>query len=221
MSITMTKLLELLPSVKKEKARNAIVRAKMNNQGMYSVFGEEVPKEIYDEFYNVCESSWYSGTLYWMTSTGAEKILIWYLEGKLPMKEGCDVSEPMPKFYEEVEKMKQEEETLRIYNAFQYKCKEHIANPEKITVENLLESINEDSAYNAIIFVEELFEELGEGKNEIIVNGITISRQLIVHEASDLRHSNPNKIGRGDYSYYVYKWTDKNGIEHSKNGHKW
>ena len=57
MSITMTKLLELLPSVKKEKARNAIVRAKMNDQGMYSVFGEEVPKEIYDEFYNVCESS--------------------------------------------------------------------------------------------------------------------------------------------------------------------
>lgn len=101
MSITMTKLLELLHGVKKEKARNAIVRAKMNNQGNYSVFGEEVPKEIYDEFYNVYESSWYSGTLYWMTSTGAEKILIWYFEGKLPMKEGSDVSEPMPKFYEE------------------------------------------------------------------------------------------------------------------------
>ena len=35
MSITMTKLLELLHGVKKEKARNAIVRAKMNNQGNY------------------------------------------------------------------------------------------------------------------------------------------------------------------------------------------
>ena len=137
------------------------------------------------------------------------------------MEDGSNISDPIPRFYEEVAVMKQEEEDSRKYNDFRNKCKKLIANPEKITVENLLESINEDSAYNAIIFVEELFNELGEGKNELIVNDITISRQRIVHEASDLRHSNPNKIGRGDYSYYVYKWTDKAGIEHSKNGHKW
>lgn len=137
------------------------------------------------------------------------------------MEDGSNVLEPMPRFYEELAVIKQEEADSRKYNDFRNKCKKLIVNQEKISEDNLLESINEDSAYNAIIFVEELFEELGEGKNEIIVNGITISRQLIVHEASDLRYSNPNKIGRRDCSYYVYKWIDKNEIEHSKNGHKW
>lgn len=79
MSITMTRLLELLPGVRKVKARNMILRAKMNEQGIYYVFGEDVPKEIYDKFYNTYESSWHLCKLYWMTSAGAEQILNWYL----------------------------------------------------------------------------------------------------------------------------------------------
>lgn len=220
MSITITKLLDLLPGVRIVKARNEILRAKNNAVGNYYVFGEEVPKEIYEKIYNTYKSNWYSCTFYWMTSIGAKQVLKWYISGKLPMKEGSKVSEPMPKFYEEIAIMEEEEKASRRYSDFHSRCQKLINNPENINVDNLDEAINEDSPYNAIIFVEELFKKFGEKKNEICVNGIIIKRERIIHEASDLRHSNPNRIGRGDTSYYRYKWTDKNGVMHIKNGCK-